>query len=60
MEALIVFSCMALGSFAVMCVSITFLIFQKWDRNVDKELEREREFKKLQEENLALYRSRKK
>ena len=60
MEALIAFGCIALCSFALACLSIAFLNFQKWDRNVDKELEREREFKKLQEENLDLYRSRKK
>ena len=60
MEASIVLGCIALCSFSLACLSIAVLYFQKWDRNVGKELEREREFKKSQEENLDLYRSRKK
>ena len=60
MEALIVFGCIALCSFAFACLSIAFLNFQKWDKDGEKELERERELKELQEENLYLLRKRNK
>ena len=60
MEGLIVCGCIALSCFAMACLSIAFLNFQKWDKDGEKELERERELKELQEENLYLLRKRNK